>query len=79
MKTRDHVRRLIPTLHGWGVNNNGVTLRFPAGGLQRIRLQAREDGVSFDQIVLSAENYKTVRPFTAKNDTTRLGATGIPD
>ena len=65
---------------GWGsVNHNGVTLRFPAGGLQVIRLQPRDDGVSFDQIVLSAETYKTVRPGTAKNDTTRLGARGIPD
>lgn len=65
---------------GWGaVNKNGVTLRFPEGGFQRIRLQPREDGVSFDQIVLSAETYKTVRPGTAKNDTTRLGARGIPD
>jgi hypothetical protein len=64
----------------WGsVNDNGVTLRFPAGGIQRIRLQPREDGVSFDQIVLSAEKYKTVRPGTAKNDGTRLPAEGIPD
>jgi hypothetical protein len=65
---------------GWGaVNANGVTLRFPEGGRQRIRLQPREDGVSFDQIVLSAEQYRTARPGTAKNDTTKLAARGIPD
>jgi hypothetical protein len=55
---------------GWGaVNRNGVTLRFPEGGRRRIRIQVREDGVSVDQIVLSAVKYRTSRPGTAKNDT----------
>ena len=62
---------------GWGaVNRNGVTLRFPQGGLQRIRIQTREDGVSIDQIVLSSERFKTTRPGRAKDDETvhnRLG------
>jgi hypothetical protein len=32
---------------GWGASNrNGVTLRFPQGGIRRIRVQVREDGVS---------------------------------
>ena len=58
---------------GWGaVNQNGVTLRFAQGGWQRIRIQTREDGLSIDQVVLSSERYKTVRPGTAKNDTTIL-------
>ncbi len=58
---------------GWGsVNANGTTLRFPAGGPQTLRVQTREDGVSIDQIVLSAVKYKTTRPGTAKNDTTIL-------
>jgi hypothetical protein len=62
---------------GWGaVNTNGVTLRFPEGGRQKLRIQAREDGVSLDTIVLSAEKYKTTRPGTAKNDNTRLNPTG---
>jgi hypothetical protein len=61
---------------GWGaVNRNGVLLRFPAGGAQRIRIQIREDGVSFDQIVLSAVTYRTTRPGTAKNDHTILQST----
>jgi hypothetical protein len=46
-----------------------VTLRFPDGGWQRIRIQVREDGVSVDQIVLSAVTYRTARPGRAKNDT----------
>ena len=55
---------------GWGaVNRNGVTLRFPEGGRRRIRVQVREDGVSVDQIVLSAVKYRTSRPGSAKNDT----------
>jgi hypothetical protein len=62
---------------GWGaVNRNGVTLRFPEGGVQTIRIQTREDGVSIDQIVLSSEKYKTTRPGTAKNDTVKLGQIG---
>jgi hypothetical protein len=46
-----------------------VTLRFPEGGRRRIRIQVREDGVSVDQIVLSAVKYGTSRPGTAKSDT----------
>ena len=58
---------------GWGARNrNGATLRFPAGGIRRIRVQVREDGVSIDQIVLSAVKYRTARPGMAKNDTTIL-------
>lgn len=58
---------------GWGaVNVNGRSLRFPQGGPQTIRVQVREDGVSLDQIVLSSEKYRTARPGTAKNDTTKL-------
>lgn len=61
---------------GWGaVNRNGVTLRFPNPEWQRIRIQAREDGFSIDQIVLSATSYKTQRPGSAKNDTTILQRT----
>jgi hypothetical protein len=62
---------------GWGaVNQNGTTLRFPAGGPQRLRIQTREDGVAIDQIVLSSRNYKTTRPGTAKNNTVILQPAG---
>jgi hypothetical protein len=58
---------------GWGAPNvNGVVLRFPDGGHQRIRIQMREDGVRIDQIVLSADRYRTTRPGRPKNDTTLL-------
>jgi hypothetical protein len=61
---------------GWGsVDRNGVLVRFPEGGRQLIRVQTREDGVSFDQIVLSAEKYLTTRPGPARNDATILPAT----
>jgi hypothetical protein len=56
---------------GWGaVNRNGVTLKFQRMGWHRLRIQSREDGVSIDQVVLSAERYRTARPGAAKNDTT---------
>lgn len=58
---------------GWGgVNVSGVTLRFPDGGPQTIRIQTREDGVSVDTVVLSSEKYRTARPGAAKNDSTRM-------
>jgi hypothetical protein len=61
---------------GWGaVNKNGTLLRFPSGGWQQVLIQRREDGVSVDQIVLSAEKYLAARPGAAKKDTTILPAT----
>jgi hypothetical protein len=58
---------------GWGgVDVSGVTLRFPEGGPQTIRIQTREDGVSVDTVVLSSEKHRTLRPGAAKNDSTRL-------
>ncbi len=64
---------------GWGaINRNGVLLRFPEGGAQRIVIQTREDGVSIDQVVLSSEKYLTTRPGLAKNDATILPATWTP-
>jgi hypothetical protein len=64
---------------GWGaVNLNGVTLRFPNPDHdpQHLLIQTREDGVSIDQIVLSAEKYLTAG--AAKNDATILPATRRP-
>jgi hypothetical protein len=61
---------------GWGaMNRDGVLLRFAESGRQTIRIQTREDGVSFDQIVLSAGKYLTARPGLPKNDATILPAT----
>jgi hypothetical protein len=56
----------------WGaaLNSEPMLLRFPQGGSQLIVIQSREDGLSVDQIVLSAERYRTSAPGTPKNDTT---------
>jgi hypothetical protein len=59
------------------VNRNGVLLRFGSGP-QTIVIQTREDGVSIDQVVLSAEKYLTMRPGAAKHDDTILPATQVP-
>ena len=65
--------------NGWGaVNENGTLLRFTAPadpGEQYILIQTREDGVSVDQVVLSAAKYLTARPGAAKNDRTILPST----
>jgi hypothetical protein len=61
---------------GWGWEDNGwgsydllgPEIYFGAAGPQTIRIQAREDGVIIDQIVLSAVTYLATRPGLAKND-----------
>ena len=70
------------TISGWGWQDNGYgtgvlgpVLRFAAGGVQTIRIQAREDGVSIDQIVLSPATYLNSAPGALKNDTTILPRT----
>jgi hypothetical protein len=64
---------------GWGaIDLNGVTVRFPEGGYQKIVIQTREDGVSIDQVVLSSEKYLTTRPGAAKNDNTIVHPTFWP-
>lgn len=71
-------------ISGWGWRDDAwgapgiassTLLRFPAGGLQTLRIQRREDGVSIDQIVLSAVRHKTTRPGAVRNDTTKLTMT----
>lgn len=58
-------------IDGWGWRDDGwgtagvqssTTLRFPDGGLQQIRVQVREDGVSVAEIRLSAHLHNTTKP-----------------
>jgi hypothetical protein len=67
------------SISGWGWQDNGFgagvlgpVLRFATGGVQTIRIQAREDGVSIDQVVLSPANYLNRAPGALRNDTTIL-------
>jgi hypothetical protein len=62
---------------GWGWNDNGydapgVLVNFATTGTHTLRVQQREDGVSIDQIVLSAVKYINTAPGAAKNDSTIL-------
>jgi endonuclease/exonuclease/phosphatase family metal-dependent hydrolase len=66
-------------LSGWGWQDNGWgtmgrDLYFATSGPQTIRFQTREDGLSIDQIVLSAQTYVSVPPGTTKNSATILAA-----
>ena len=68
-------------VQGWGWNDNAygslaAPIYFAASGTQTIRIQVREDGVSIDQIVLSAARYVNTSPGALKNDTTILTDTG---
>ena len=66
-------------LSGWGWQDNGYgagvlgpLVYFATTGTHTVRVQAREDGLSIDQMVLSPERYLTAAPGTLKNDTTIL-------
>jgi hypothetical protein len=60
-------------LSAWGWQDNaygalGTPVYFATSGLQTIRIQTREDGVSIDQIVLSSGAYSRTPPGARKND-----------
>jgi hypothetical protein len=64
-------------IEGWGWQDNGYgagvlgpLVTFESTGPQTVRVQSREDGFRFDQIVLSSEKYLTAAPGASKNDTT---------
>ena len=64
------------SLQNWGWSNSAywfsqpTTFTFAASGSHTLRLQVREDGVAFDQIVLSAGPYLSSAPGAATNDST---------
>ena len=58
---------------GWADNRYGANLLGPdvyfgSSGLQRLRVQVREDGLGIDQIVLSAMTYLNASPGAITND-----------
>ena len=64
-------------LSGWGWADNGYSgagplIYFATSGVQTVRVQGREDGISIDQVVLSRGTYLTRAPGQAKNDGTIL-------
>jgi endonuclease/exonuclease/phosphatase family metal-dependent hydrolase len=68
-------------LSGWGWADNGYSsagplIYFASSGAQTVRLQRREDGISIDQVVLSAASYINSAPGASKNDTTILTPSG---
>ena len=64
------------SLKGWGWQNGAywlsqaTTLTFSTGGSHTMRVQVREDGVQFDQIVLSPKTYLDTPPGPVGNDAT---------
>lgn len=64
---------------GWGWQDGAwwlaqpSTVRFAAGGRQRLRVQTREDGVELDQVVLSSATYLSDAPGTVRDDATVVG------
>ena len=58
--------------NGYGANVLGTPVRFSASGTHTLRVQPREDGFSFDQIVLSSSRYFTSAPGPLKAASTVL-------
>ena len=60
---------------GWGWQAGAwwlapaVPVTFRYGGMHTVRIQAREDGVQFDQVVLSPVEFLSAAPGRDKNDT----------
>jgi hypothetical protein len=70
------------TISGWGWadqgwNGLGDPIYFGTSGQHTLRVQQREDGPRFDQIVLSPDTYFTVAPGPQKNDNTKLAANPV--
>jgi hypothetical protein len=68
-------------IQGWGWQDNGwgttgPPIYFQSSGIQTIRIQDREDGLSIDQIVLSPVAYYYNSPGALKNDSVILTAQG---
>jgi hypothetical protein len=60
---------------GYGPGVLGPLIYFGKSGPQTLRVQAREDGIAIDQIVLSAEKYLTKPPGAVRSDSTILSKT----
>ncbi len=56
--------------NGWGVDALGDAVYFDRTGVQTLRIQPREDGLSIDQIILSPERFLSTAPGALKRDTT---------
>jgi phosphatidylserine/phosphatidylglycerophosphate/cardiolipin synthase-like enzyme len=62
--------------NGWGSGVLGPLVYFEASGAQTARIQTREDGLSIDQIVLSAATFVNDAPGALTNDATILPESG---
>ena len=58
--------------NGFGAGVSGLPLRFSSTGTVTIRIQAREDGISLDQFLLSSATYLNTAPGARRDDTTIL-------
>ena len=66
-------------ISGWGWNDGdygglAAPVYFATSGEQTIRIQAREDGIAWDQLVLSSVTYASAAPGLVRSDSTVLSA-----
>ena len=67
-------------ISGWGWNDAAYgavapPIYFAQSGLQTIRIQQREDGIMWDQLLLSGDKYRSASPGAVRADATILPAT----
>ena len=62
--------------NGYGIGVRGAPVYFATTGVQTIRVQQREDGISIDQLLLSPSKYLSSSPGATKNDKVILPESG---
>jgi hypothetical protein len=67
-------------VRGWGWNDSGygslgAPIYFASSGTQTVRVQMREDGISWDQFILTSASTATTRPGAVRSDSTILATT----
>ncbi|MEP6915056.1 MAG: Ig-like domain-containing protein, partial [Acidobacteriota bacterium] len=65
---------------GWPIDVLGPVVYFGTSGRQQMRIQAREDGIGIDQVVVSSRQFLNQPPGGPKNDATIVArpGTGLP-
>ncbi|PYR39697.1 MAG: hypothetical protein DMF93_13250 [Acidobacteria bacterium] len=63
---------------GWGAGVRGPAVYFKSNGYHTVRIQAHEDGLAIDQVIISSRAWLTAKPGAPKNSTNVYPRSVIP-
>ena len=63
---------------GWGAGVRGPAVYFKSNGYHTVRIQAHEDGLAIDQVIISSRAWLTAKPGAPKRSTNVYPRTIIP-